>query len=289
MKAYQFSIIIPFLLLQFLFAFPAISVAQKEFDLSVMGGLSNYSGDLQEKQFTLKRSHAAFGLGISHIVMPKVSVGLLFRYGKVSGHDKYSTRSYIRDRNLNFYSSIFDVSLNASYDFLDTDYSSWTPYVTLGVGAFHFNPHAEGIRNLRQYSTEGQGFIEGKKPYKLTAVSIPFGAGVKFLINDNIRLGYEFSVRKTFTDYVDDVSTTYVDEDMLRANRGQIAVDIAFRTDELYADAIYPPAGELRGSPESKDWIYFSGITLSFRLRTESDKLFGNGRKQGIFGCPRNF
>jgi len=72
----------------------------------------------------------------------------------------------------------------------------------------------------------------GRKKYGLTQLSIPFGGGVKMALSDDINLRLEVGLRKLFTDYLDDVSTTYADEDELRANNGQLAVDYAFRGDD---------------------------------------------------------
>jgi hypothetical protein len=58
-------------------------------------------------------------------------------------------------------------------------------------------------------STEGQGIYPDKKPYSLWQPTIPFGGGVKFAITENLRIGFEIGLRKLFTDYLDDVSTSY--------------------------------------------------------------------------------
>jgi hypothetical protein len=72
--------------------------------------------------------------------------------------------------------------------------------------------------------------------------------------------------RKTFNDYIDDVSTTYVDETLLRNTRGQKVVDIAYRGDELPGGLPYPTAGTQRGNPKSKDSYYFFGLTFRVRM-----------------------
>ncbi len=92
--------------------------------------------------------------------------------------------------------------------------------------------------------------------------------------------------RKTFTDYLDDVSSTYADEALLLANNGQRAVDLAFRTDELKGSTIaYPAANTQRGNSDFKDWYYFAGVGVSFRLspvfNTGGNRSGGNN-----LGCP---
>lgn len=90
-----------------------------------------------------------------------------------------------------------------------------------GVGVFHFNPQgsltdAAGNKTwyyLHPLRLEGQGMPEypASKPYKLTQMNIPFGGGLKFFMSDRINVSLEFLYRKTFTDYIDDVSQRYID------------------------------------------------------------------------------
>jgi hypothetical protein len=148
-----------------------------------------------------------------------------------------------------------------------------------------FNPSTKDSAGTKVYlqplSTEGQGFYNGRKKYSLQQFSIPFGAGVRFSVSPNIRLAFEIGMRKTNTDYLDDVSTSYVDQNTLLANRGQLAVDLAFRGDELKTGLSYPAGGSQRGKVENKDWYYFSGFILSIRLPS----ITGNSRKSKT-GCP---
>jgi hypothetical protein len=140
--------------------------------------------------------------------------------------------------------------------------------------------------DLQPLSTEGQGLSQypERKPYKLTQFGIPLGIGIKFAVNQNISLGWEISMRKTFTDYLDDVSTTYVDELLLLAERGQTSVDLAYRGDEVKdGDLAYPADGTKRGSNKFKDWYYFSGITATIKIPSRK---FTLGKKRSGTGCP---
>ncbi len=53
---------------------------------------------------------------------------------------------------------------------------------------------------------------------RLHRLNIPMGVGVKYYVNETINLSLELLYRKTFTDYIDDVSTTFVDPAVLAAN-----------------------------------------------------------------------
>ncbi len=259
--------------------FTPIVFAQR-LHINVFSGLSNYQGDLQEKRFTFNQSHRAFGGGILYEITDQLLVRANITIGKLSGNDAKGTKNVTR--NLNFTSSIVDYHLGLEYHFFNLHESKATPYVFAGISYFHFNPYTfDSVGNkvfLQPLSTEGQGFYQGRKAYKLSQFAIPFGGGVKFAISDNIQLGLELGLRKTNTDYMDDVSSTFVDQNILLANRGQQAVDLAFRGDELKTGLTYPVDGTTRGNSKYKDWYYFTGATLSFRLNG------GGGRSK--VGCP---
>jgi hypothetical protein len=160
------------------------------------------------------------------------------------------------------------------------------------VAVYHFDPYTFDSAGRKYYlkplSTEGEGFIAGRNNYSLTQFSIPFGAGVKMPLSENINVGFEIGYRKLFTDYLDDVSTTYVDPNLLLVNRGAKAVELSYRGGELKTGSIVYPVGVQRGNPSSKDWYYFTGLTLTFRL---GNNLLGNGGgsgKNSELNCPKN-
>ena len=264
----------------------AISVNTTAQRLSVTGfaGTSNYQGDLQAKRFTFDQSHLALGAGLLYEFTDKLYGRFNFTAGKISADDKKDNRN--SDRNLNFTSGIFDLHLGAEYHILSLYDRSIAPYIFAGISYFHFNPKtidANGNKvALKPLSTEGEGFYPGRSAYNLNQFAIPFGGGLKMALSDKIIVGVELGMRKAFTDYLDDVSSTYVDENLLRSNRGQQAVDLAFRGDELNHGATYPADGAQRGSTKYKDWYYFTGATLAYQLGSGSNR---NGGKNKT-GCP---
>lgn len=245
--------------------------AQK-LQLNVFGGFSNYQGDLQDKRFTTKQAHAAYGGGVIYDIDNHFSARANVTAGKISGNDRYGVN---KQRNLNFTSYITDYHLGIEYKLFDFDVHYLTPYVFAGVSYFRFDPYttnaAGAVVYLKQLSTEGQGFYSDRKPYKLGQISIPFGGGLKWAVKDNFIIGAEVGLRRTNTDYLDDVSTTYVYQDLLLAKKGLQALELAYRGDELSHSNTYPAAGEQRGSPKSKDWYYFGGINLIFRLPSKNN------------------
>lgn len=253
--------------------------------VDLFGGSSNYQGDLQDKRFTFSQAHLAGGIGLTYDLSDHFALRTGILFGKVSGDDKKG-RNQIR--NLNFSSSITDGHLALQYYITSLGTKSLTPYLFAGVGVYHFNSYTHDTSNtkyfLRPLSTEGQGFTEGKDYYKLTQFNIPFGGGVKLSLSENLNVGLELGLRKLFTDYLDDVSTVYADENLLSANRGAKAVELAYRGNELKNGGLYPQAGTARGGA-NKDWYYFTGLTLSFRL---GNGTVGHSGKRNQYGCPVN-
>jgi hypothetical protein len=157
---------------------------------------------------------------------------------------------------------------------------------------FHFKPYTTDTSGnktfLKPLSTEGQGFMTGVKDYKLTQFSIPFGFGAEYSLNEDMRLGLELGYRKIFTDYLDDVSTNYVDETTLLNARGPKAVDLAWRGDEAHGGP-YPAAGYMRGNPKYKDGYYYVAITYTLRFWFDKYKQTSgipSGKKEKKVGCP---
>jgi opacity protein-like surface antigen len=273
-----------------LFLFPLFSNAQTRLHGTLFGGFANYYGDLQNKPLTLDQSSLAIGAGLKYDLTEHIAIRTGFMYGKV-GADDAKNKPSLQFRNLNFQSKVFEWNLLAEYTLFDMNKKDISPYVFGGVAVFHFNPYtSDSLGNkhfLQPLSTEGQGLPQypDRDPYKLTQFSIPMGVGVKYRITERVVLGYEFGLRKTFSDYLDDVSTTYVDQTALLNAKGPKAVELAYRAGELHGgDPGYPADGTIRGGSEYKDWYYFSGVTLTIGINT-NNKLF-NRKGKGSVNCP---
>ncbi|SHE85146.1 type IX secretion system protein PorG [Flavisolibacter ginsengisoli] len=255
--------------------------------LGIFGGLSNYQGDLTDKLY--KSSKAAFGITASFPIAQRFSIRTGLTLGKIAGADSLSDKPELIARNLSFQSKITEFSVLAQYDIFNIDDTRWTPYVFGGLALFHFNPFTYDSTQTKVYlqplSTEGQG-LQGypEKPYTLTQLSLPFGAGIKYAISDRVQIGLEVGLRKTFTDYLDDVSGGYADPADLLAGKGQQSVDLSYRGDEI-GNPAYPTKGFTRGNPKAKDYYYFSGLHLSFALGGGEGKSGGRGG----YGCPKVF
>lgn len=268
-----------------------------QWHLGVFAGGSNYSGELNSKPFN--RIKPAVGISLNYEISDRVMLRSGLTFGKVEGSDKVNGSEIQRqNRNLSFQSNITEFSLIGELTAFNLYNMRWSPYAFGGIAVYRFNPYVidSGLKIfLQPLGTEGQGLAEypNRRPYSLTQFSIPFGGGVKYNINDNIRIGFEIGFRRLFTDYLDDVSTSYADEAVLLAARGPRAVRLAYRGDEVpggtatYPDNGYPAKNAQRGNPKSKDWMYFTGIHLTFRLNNGNGNADEGGRRGG-YGCPVN-
>jgi opacity protein-like surface antigen len=254
----------------------------------LFAGIATYNGDLQGKRFTIDQSHPAVGIGASYNLTNKFIVRSGFTYGVIEGNDKKNTTAKgIELRNLSFKSAVTELHLGFEYNLFKLEGKSLTPYLFAGVAAYHFNPYTKDVAGnkvfLKPLSTEGQGLAAypDRKNYKLTQLALPFGGGIKFKLSDDIQVGVELGLRKLFTDYLDDVSSTFVDGAVLQAAKGSQAVELAYRGDEVNPATTYPAEGAQRGNPNRDDWYYFSGIRVSKTLNSSR----GGGKDK--LGCPQ--
>lgn len=261
--------------------------------LHLMGGFANYTGDIQQKRFTLNQAKGVVSAGATYNFTDKLAIRADYSFAKVGADDKYNTSPSLKQRNLNFQTIIQEFSLVGEYDILSTYEHALTPYVFGGLGVFHFSPYTTDPQGNKIYlqglSTEGQGFARGRKVYKKTQLNIPIGGGLKFALSDDIQIGFEIGLRVLKTDYLDDVSTTYIDQNTLLANRGPLAVQYAFRGDELKDNPTnYPPEGVQRGNGKVNDFYYFGQFRISFRMpwmdSNREQTSYRNSRKR--LGCP---
>ncbi|WP_018611982.1 DUF6089 family protein [Segetibacter koreensis] len=275
----------------FLIFLASASVAQPV-RLHLMGGFSNYSGDIQQKMFTLKQANSVISAGGTFNITDKFALRSDYSFTRLGADDKLN-KPQLRLRNLNFKTLIQELTLMGEYDFADLSLQRFTPYVFAGIGVFHFSPYTLDSAGNKVFlvglSTEGQGLSEyhDRKVYKKTQLNIPYGAGIKYALSDDVYVGFELGFRKLFTDYLDDVSSTYVDRNVLLTSKGPQAVQYAFRGDELKPPLPYPAAGALRGNSKKKDYYYYGQFRISFRMPwfdkegSRTDKR----NKRGL-GCP---
>ncbi len=268
---------------------PFLSFSQHS-EVGIMLGISAYQGDLSPSNSRLNPGQINPMVGIfgRKNFNQYLAARLGFNYGILSAEDSKSTIEASKIRNLSFRSNIFEGNLIFEFNILGYEpynlEKPWSPYVFAGVGFFHYNPKAkydgEWIE-LQPLGTEGQGLPDypDRNPYSLTSFAIPMGGGIKFALNDTWNIGAEAGIRMTFTDYIDDVSQTYVEESLL-LEKNPLSAALANRSGNPIE------AGSGRGNDQVSDWYAFIGITLS-RNFLDNGLVGSRGRsRKSKTGCP---
>lgn len=268
--------------------------------VGLVGGLASYSGDLTSKIYPKHGSDAAIGISANYDLTDHITLRGGYTWAKLGAADSDSGDPSLLSRNLSFETNIHEVSITGQYNLFEPGSQILNPYLFAGLAVFRFNPYTYDSEDQKVYlqplSTEGQGLsaYPDRNPYRLTQVAIPFGGGIKVNVCPGVDLGFELGMRKLFTAYLDDVSTNYVDWQVLYTERGPKAVELAFRGDELNhiptnSLISYPGAGTQRGDPNT-DYYYISGFHLTYKLGS-SPNASSSGRyssKKGKMGCPVN-
>ena len=260
-------------------ALPFCANAQRS-EMGFLAGVSTYKGELNPTLLDTRFFSPAVGMFFRYNASRRVALKANFSYGYIFGDDAKSSDDFAKNRNLSFQSSLLDVSGHLEFNFLPYEIGNrkypFTPYVLVGIGIFHFDPRASYTdpvtgdtrqQQLQPLGTEGQGTTQfpDRKEYALTQVCVPFGGGIKLNVGQ-MGIGFEMAARKIFTDYLDDVSTTYVDHTALKSQNGDVAATMADKS--IKQDT---KAGSLRGNSEDTDWYLFAGLTIYFRLDRKPD------------------
>jgi hypothetical protein len=242
-------------------------------------GAGHYFGDLNTR---------------AHLNRPKLAAGIFFRknFGnymalRISGNfaqlgysDVYNTHNeYMRRRNLSFNTKVWELGLQGDFNFFrflpgDPDFR-FTPYVTIGASIFNYDPYAylNGQKYfLRPLGTEGQGLdssLPDRQPYSSMALAIPLGVGLKYSINERMNIGFEVVYRFTNTDYLDDVSKTYVDPSVFPPNPDGTPSPAYLLSDRSYETGTrIGIKGRQRGNSRNKDQFVTAMFYLSFNLQS---------------------
>lgn len=242
-------------------------------DLGASIGVMNSLTDLGKLNW--KDAKPSFGFYILAMFHDKIGIRLESTFGEVNGADsllksKQTISGSRYEANLSFKSKISDFQLALEIhplmfiNYNEQDPPRFSPYTVIGAGYYSFDPQAKlngQWYSLQPLRTEGQGFKEypDHNPYKLSQINITTGIGVKYEINSQFNARLEGNYRFLFTDYLDDVSTTYIDPNLfnsyLPVNVAAIAQQLYNRKGELKPNGV-TNIGDQRGSPTSNDSFF---------------------------------
>jgi hypothetical protein len=284
------------LLLTFSIALFSLTLsAQYRIDWGFKLGGANYLGEMggddgARRDFVydmkLNQTNVSAGAFFRYRLTEKVAFNTGFNYGRIQGSDALSQNRGRVGRNLSFRNDLFelyaraDIFLYSIYDLGHRRGNRWAfhSYMFMGVAGVYHNPKAQldGVwHDLRPLRTEGQ-----LAPYGLLTTAIPKGVGMYFTHRNRFKIGWELGWRTTFTDYLDDVSSTYADPTNLT---NETAVLLANRNPELVYEenSSLPGANnyftdEKRGDPTNNDSYMFTQITFSWVVRRSSNWILGH-------------
>ena len=275
--------------------FTSIGFSQYKWDFGVNLGAANYLGEIGGKEKTrrdfildlkLSQTRSAVGGFARYKLNPDIYLKGAVGWYRISGADKFSTNPGRVGRNLSFRNDIYEASITGQYVFYDIAdlgrtyryRNDFKAYVFTGFAGFYHNPKTEYNGTwvaLAPLHTEGQGIVAGApKPYSKFQFAAPAGAGFYFTISKSYRIGWEFNWRTTFTDYLDDASTNFVDP---AAFSDPVAAALSNRNGELvYSDNPQLPhpdnylPGTKRGDPTHNDSYLSTTINASYALKGKS-------------------
>lgn len=289
------------------------------FELGFELGFSNFLGDLGGnsgkgrtflKDNMMSLAHSIKGMHLAYRPAEFINFRLSINVGRIGGADSLikgngGYEEARKVRNQHFQSPIKEALFLTEFyptALLEIDpedvYHRLRPYLVIGVGVFKFNPLGQYVDeqgykhwvDLKPLRTEGQGMPQypDRKEYKLTQMNLPYGFGLKYYINEKVSMALEIVNRKTFTDYVDDVSTAYIsNEDFYNffgetSGRAKVAVQMANKT--AFANGgVYRPnygVGSKRGTSSNNDAYYATSIKVNIRL--------GKGKNSGGYYNSRS-
>ena len=255
-----------------IFIFGQRNKVENEFGFWIGG--TNYFGDLNNNT-SFKGIGPGGGIYLRNNIGHRFAIKHGLSVGVIQFADRWSTNEFNLQRNLSFRSNIIELSSMVELNFFKylrhNDYNKqgkkWTPYFCVGISLFYFNPQARYNNewyDLQPLGTEGQteSNYTQKTKYSLFALAIPIGGGLKFNLNKYITIGIEIANRKTFTDYLDDVSTQYTNTLSLPDGDKGIAFRLADRSREIgFANKA---EGYQRGTSSKTDDFLMCGITVSY-------------------------
>lgn len=282
------------LLLLFVCVFSKIEINAQYLEFGMGFGQAVYWGDLNAPDFSTNLSNWKFGGQIyvryNHSRNLSFKTNLLF--AKIAGDDRKSPLDWQKLRNLRFESTIFEGSVMGEYYIFGIDHNAgkvFSPYVTGGLALFKFNPTTDfngSTVDLQPLGTEGQGISGFSSKYSTLALAVPFGAGAKISFTEKLSLNIDIIARRTFTDYLDDVSGSYVDYNQLLSANGQLAADLGNRQGEALglSEPVIVPTGTQRGGQTVRDYYFTFMVSVNYYIGATN--MFSKGGRQSTSNCP---
>jgi hypothetical protein len=245
--------------------FISYNLQAQSWEVGGFAGGAGYMGDLNPNN-PVKVSGIAVGGYAKYNFNRYLSAKLNYTYGTITAADSLSKNEQFRNRNLSFKTELSEIAAIGEFNFMEYTPSVtkniYTPFIYAGVGLVNYRPQAtyQGqAYDLRSYTTEGQ------TPYANTAISIPYGFGIKYNISGRLNLIADIGYRYVMTDYLDDVSGVYINKSTLTNNITRALSDRSGEKTNIYIGS----AGTQRGDQRPHDTYLFVGFSISYTFVTQ--------------------
>lgn len=235
-------------------------------EIGFMAGGTYYIGDLNQRHF--HHFNPAAQLLYRFNINARLAYRLNFTYGKIEGYDSESSDAYYKNRNLSFQTDLWELGSGMEITYFPFEVGNpryrGTFYLMAELSLTRINPKTNfngSLVELQPLGTEGQGSnLSERGKYARVQLGVPIAIGARMTITKNIGLNVEYGVRFLFTDFLDDVGgASYQDPIELAGTNGPLAAALSNRS--LDQDRF----GQ-RGNRATRDWYFFTGIGLTFRL-----------------------
>jgi len=273
------------------------SQSRNRYKYELLGGIgpTNFLGELGGanrigthfvQDFDLSATRFCVNGGLKYKNHPYFGFKVMLAFAMLSGNDALTKEKFRYNRNLNFRAPVLELAVQGEFYFLTEKSKAlykisginkkkrekgFTAYIFTGVGGFLYIPQAKyngKWYKLRKLYTEGEGLSGGPEQYSSFNICIPIGMGGRYSLDKKCSVGGEISVRKTFTDHIDDVGTNYYDQAKPAEAYGPVAAALA-----------NPNLGDIpgvtnatfqRGEPKYKDAYMFFTVTVGYKFTKPS-------------------
>jgi hypothetical protein len=236
-------------------------------------GLALYQGEMvNPRQLGIAKPNVT--VGAEYFFMSRLSARVGVTWFQIAGDDAKANDDR-QQRNLSFRSNNIELAATGAISLLPKGSRFYQRarinlHAFIGVGIVKINPKTYYQGDwvaLQPLETEGV-------KYKRLQPVIPFGLGARLKIDPFFNILIEGGYRKTFTDYLDDVSSVrYPDPAILKSDLSRALSD---RRPEIGTQPSRPTQVGKRGNPEFNDGYFIASVTIQYYLPTE---IFRNQHK----------
>lgn len=257
-----FALLVLILLANISFSQSFYAIRKDRAAILVVGtGTSTYFGELANPGDYID-AKPNINAGLQYYFTPRISARAEITWFTLEGSDSKADDASRVSRNLSFKSNNIELGFTGAVNLFPNGNRYYRrPYFNVygfgGVGFIYFNPKAEyqGQKYaLQPLNTEGAD-------YSRIGLVIPFGLGARLKAGPNFNIALEGGYRKTFTDYLDDVSTVHLGPS---AFSDPIAAALSDRRPELGKQA--KPAGTQRGNSSDADGYFLLNVKIEYYL-----------------------